>query len=158
MSLGLGYVVCGGKVVGGQRNETNEQYGAMNRVRGVRLVLPLIHFFSNSVRQVRDKPPNPGSQTIHGSRRRNVERAVVFVAPCQICRLFRHKNRPQMMPLRIPNPDPLWASHKKIASLVHLDSIGNTIVRLPLFLAENAAVKQASLLNFLPSYLSASTV
>src|SRR6266852_7683165 len=98
----------------------------------------------NSVRQIWHEPANFGAQTIHRSRGRNVECAVVLVAPRQIRRLFRRDNGTEMMSLRIPDPDSFWPGHKKISSLVDFDSVRNAIVRLTFFVTENTAVAKTS--------------
>src|SRR5260370_13550664 len=105
------------------------------------------HSLPNSVRQIWDEPSHPGAQSIHRSRSRNVQSAVVFVAPSEIRWLFGHDNGPEMMPLRIPNPDSLGTGHKKVPSLIHFDSIGNTIMRLPLFLTKNATIPQSPVIG-----------
>src|SRR5262249_17731495 len=57
-------------------------------------------------------------ETIHGRSCRDVERTVIFVAPGQVCRLFGHDNRSQMIALGVPDPNALWSSDEQAAAFI----------------------------------------
>ena len=70
---------------------------------------------------------------------------VILVSPSQIGGLFRHDDCPEMVPLRIPNPNSLGSRNKEVSLLlVDFDSVGDTVMRFPLFVTENPAVCKIS--------------
>src|SRR6266480_907915 len=79
--------------------------------------------------QIRNKSSSFCLQAINRRRSRNIESAVVFVAPGKIGRLFGHRDGPQMMALRIPYPNTLGSSYENVAVLVDLDTIRHTVFR-----------------------------
>ena len=79
-------------------------------------------------------------QPIDGRGRRDVESAVVRIAPSQVGRLFRHGDRAQMISVSIPDPNAFRACHEEIAFLIHFHAIGNAFVLLSMFVAEDAAI------------------
>jgi hypothetical protein len=69
---------------------------------------------------------------------------VILVSSSQIGGVFRHDDRREMVPLRIPNPDSLGSRNKEVSLLVDFDSVGDTVMRFPLFVTENPAVCKIS--------------
>ena len=85
------------------------------------------------------------SQTIHGSRRRNVERAVVLVSPGEIGGLLGHFDCAQMVALRVPTQTPFGPVTNRVSVTINLDSVGDAIVRSSGFFAEDAAIAQRTI-------------
>src|ERR1035437_4424375 len=83
-------------------------------------------------------------KAIHRGSCRDVKGAVLLVAPGQVCGLFRHGNRPEVISVCIPDPDALGSSDKEIAAFIYLDAVGNAIVLCSRLLAENAAVTECA--------------
>ena len=48
-----------------------------------------------------------------------------------------------MVPLRIPHPDSLGSGNKEVSLLVDFDSVGDTVMRFPVFVTENPAQSRA---------------
>ena len=94
--------------------------------------------------RVRYKSPDLCGQAICGRCGGDKQRVVILVSSSQIGGLFRHDDRREMVPLRIPNPDSLGSRNKEVSLLVDFDSVGDTVMRFPLFVTENPAVCKVS--------------
>src|ERR1044072_9630011 len=81
-----------------------------------------------SVRVIGHETSGLRRQAIDRSGCGDVKRTVVVVAPREVGRLFRHLDRPQMLTLRIPDPDAFRAGHKQISFIVNLDTVRNPFV------------------------------
>src|SRR5579864_8255119 len=55
--------------------------------------------------QIRYESLRLGFESIDGRGGRDVERVIVLVSPVQICGLFGHDDRAEMIALRVPDPD-----------------------------------------------------
>ena len=101
--------------------------------------------FENSVCAIGHETSCPGRQAIDRSGGGYVKRPVIVVAPRKVGRLFRHLDRPQMLTLRIPDPDASRTGHKQISFVVNLDTVRNTFVLSARLFAENPAVANTAI-------------
>jgi len=92
------------------------------------------------VHRVRYKSPNLCALAICRRCGGDIQRVVILVSSSQIGGVFRHDDRREMVPLCIPNPDSLGSRNKEVSLLIDFDSVGDTVMRFPVFVTENPAV------------------
>src|SRR5580700_1813399 len=95
--------------------------------------------------QIRHKAANLHPYFVDRSCRRDIERAVVLVAPGEIRGLGGNHDCPEVAALLVPHPDTLWPGDKQISLLVHLQSVGYALAFTSGLLAENPTVLQRAI-------------
>jgi len=76
-----------------------------------------------------------------------VKRHVTEPGSDQVRRLLRHLDRAEVASLRIPNPNSFRACDEEISFAVNLDAVRDSVMLAARFLAEYAAVGEASVGN-----------